>query len=239
MSVLNFIKQHWFKFVVIGILVVIFFKKEVSLGIDLNTPKKASAEEAQVAPQQVPESPTTENTDVSSEVEQMSIQDQIASLPFWRLGRTDVPDVLPEVEIEVLDNYINRFARLARGEKEQHGIPAAIILANALLLSQVGQSELANSARNHFQLRCTEDWKGELQWNKGECYRVYDRAWTSFRDFSLFLTTGKNEQLLQLPKDDYTAWANAIEATDFFEQPQLAKKLLSIIEKYNLKHLDA
>ncbi len=244
-NTLHFLKQHWFKFVLIGILLVIYFKKEISLGINFNTPKQA-AKQAQTAEPELATSTEekaatttpTEKTDETPQVEQMSIKDKLNALPFWRTDKQDSPDALPDVPIEVLDEYINRFARLARGEKEKHGVPAAIVLASAMLQSQLGQNSLSQSAHNHFRLKCTEDWKGELSWHQGQCYRVYDKAWTSFRDYSLFLTTGANAKLAALSPTDYKAWADAIEASDFFEQKQLSKKLLQIIEKYNLQQLD-
>lgn len=237
---LHFLKQHWFKLIIVAILLVIYFKKEIRLGINFNTPKQAQVE--------IPAVTTTTDTkqstegeatiEESSQIEQMSIKDQFANLPFWRMGRTDTPDALPEVSIEILDDYINRFARLARGEKEKHNVPAAIVLASALLQSEVGQHPLVKNTHNHFRLKCTEDWKGELSWHGGQCYRAYDRTWTSFRDYSLYLTTGINASFLEIPKDDYAAWAKAIEATDFFDQNDLADRLVKIIEKYNLQQLD-
>ncbi len=241
--ILLFLKQHWFKFIVVGILLIIYFKKEISLGINFNTPKKVAVVQQEQTP------PPEETTDIviveekaadenPSQLEQMGIKEKLSALPFWRSGKEDAPDVLPDVPIEVLDEYINRFARLAKGEKEKYGVPAAITLALAMLQSELGQYPLSKNVHNHFRLKCTEDWKGEFSWHKGECYRAYDKPWTSFRDYSLFLTTGSNVGLRELPATDYAAWADAIEAMDFFEQDDIPQKLLSIIEKYNLQQLD-
>ena len=48
------------------------------------------------------------------------------------------------------ESYINRYKDIAMREMNDYGIPASITLAQGILESGVGKSELAVKANNHF-----------------------------------------------------------------------------------------
>jgi flagellum-specific peptidoglycan hydrolase FlgJ len=53
--------------------------------------------------------------------------------------------------------YIEEWKAIAIQEQQDYGIPASITMAQALLESQAGQSELALNAKNHFGIKCTNE----------------------------------------------------------------------------------
>ena len=76
--------------------------------------------------------------------------------------------------------YIEEWKAIAIQEQEDYGIPASITMAQALLESQAGQSELAVEAKNHFGIKCTSEWFGGVYYHdddsEGECFRQYGNA---------------------------------------------------------------
>ena len=51
---------------------------------------------------------------------------------------------------EDVDKYIKRFKEIAIREMERTGVPASIKLAQGILESGAGKSDLARNAKNHF-----------------------------------------------------------------------------------------
>ena len=71
-----------------------------------------------------------------------------------------------------------------------YNIPASITLAQGLLESGAGRSELTRKGNNHFGIKC-HGWTGRKTYHDddeaGECFRAYDNALQSFEDHSKFL----------------------------------------------------
>src|SRR5690606_42084925 len=60
---------------------------------------------------------------------------------------------------EVID-YIELYKLIAVEEMQKCGIPASIKMAQAILESNAGTSELALEANNHFGIKCGGVWEG-------------------------------------------------------------------------------
>ena len=58
-------------------------------------------------------------------------------------------------------DYIEKYSSLAVKHRKHYGIPASITLAQGLLESGAGRSELARMSNNHFGIKCHSDWKGK------------------------------------------------------------------------------
>lgn len=137
------------------------------------------------------------------------------------------------------ERYISEYSSLAVSEMARSGIPASIILAQGLVESGAGQSALAQSANNHFGIKCHNDWNGGRFYqdddSKGECFRVYLTAADSYMDHSDFLT-GKDryKSLFKLPVTDYKAWAKGLRKAGYATDRKYADKLIKVIEEYRL-----
>lgn len=136
-------------------------------------------------------------------------------------------------------SYIEQYKDIAMKEMKRTGIPASITLAQAIVESNSGQSNLAKNHNNHFGIKCKTDWKGAKAYQdddaKQECFRAYDNAEQSFKDHSNFLKSRPNYvDLFFLDPVDDTAWANGLKKAGYATAQDYPKKLLKIIDDYEL-----
>ena len=140
-------------------------------------------------------------------------------------------------------DYIEQWKETAVQQQTDYGVPAAITMAQALLESSAGQSELALNARNHFGIKCTSDWFGGVYYydddSRGECFRQYADAYESFKDHSLFLKRPRYATCFEIAVEDYEGWAHRLKACGYATDPGYASKLIKIIEDYRLDTLAA
>lgn len=242
---ITYLRKNWFRVTLVVIFVFVAFKKDLSFQINVNTPAPSEqlGPESTEPPRRVEEGKEretlTDNLDRSTK--SSTVIDRL-KIPLWGEKKREAPnafDRLGGVAEHRIDAYLKRFTHVAMSEQEKFGIPASIILGNALLGSLAGEREMAIEGNNHFALKCTEDWQGESGRYEGRCYRHYDIAWTSFRDHSLYLTTGKMARYVQaLEPADYENWARVLEKAAFSEERDYAIQLIKVIEQYGLHKLD-
>lgn len=139
--------------------------------------------------------------------------------------------------------YIEKFKEDAIKEMNRAKIPASITLAQGILESGNGNSNLAKEANNHFGIKCHLDWEGERYFmdddEKNECFRKYSDVYYSFKDHSNFLTSrDRYAFLFQLEITDYKAWANGLKKAGYATNPKYPELLIKIIEENKLYELD-
>lgn len=134
--------------------------------------------------------------------------------------------------------YIAQWRETAVANEHDYGVPASIILAQGLLESAAGTSELAREANNHFGIKCTSDWMGGNYYYdddaKDECFRMYQDAAESFKDHSLFLQRPRYQTCFEIAVEDYAGWANRLKQCGYATDPNYPKKLIKLIEDYRL-----
>ena len=133
-------------------------------------------------------------------------------------------------------NYFDKYKDVAVEQMLKYRIPASITLAQGVLESAAGNSELATKANNHFGIKCN-GWTGRKSYHdddaRNECFRAYDSVYESYQDHSVFLTTSKRySNLFQLKLTDYKGWARGLNACGYATCPTYATKLIEIIELY-------
>ena len=246
-SIKNYVRLNWFKLTLLGLLVFVFLRKDLSFQFHLNNPspmEELLPSEADQAPQRreerkeeiltqhkktLPAAPTTQ-TYLSS-----------VELPFFstRTPTIKAAAELPQIDKATQQNYIKRFGHVAVSESKKYGIPASIILANGILHSVYGQRNLTLQGNNHFGISCAGEWAGERANYSDVCYRHYENAWASFRDHSLYLTSGTFAPLRQLSAGDYRAWAQGLEKLGYSDMySDLASRLIDLIETEELEGFD-
>ena len=141
------------------------------------------------------------------------------------------------------ERYIFTYSDIAVAEMQRTGVPASITLAQGILESGAGLSNLAVNGNNHFGIKCHNNWKGGTMTldddAPGECFRTYDTPQQSFRDHSDFLRyRDRYKFLFDLDRRDYKAWAYGLKQAGYATDPSYATKLIRCIEEYDLARLD-
>lgn len=139
-------------------------------------------------------------------------------------------------------DYIYQYKDLAIYEMLRYKVPASITLAQGLLESSAGKSELCRKGNNHFGIKC-HGWTGAKTYHDddaaGECFRAYKDALESYEDHSKFLVNSQRyKRLFKLSRTDYKGWAQGLKDCGYATNPQYATKLIQIIELYDLNVYD-
>lgn len=138
--------------------------------------------------------------------------------------------------------YIAKYKDLAISEMNQYGIPASITLAQGVLESGNGNSELARKAKNHFGIKCHSSWTGKKVYHDDdeaqECFRKYPTVSASYRDHSIFLQKARYANLFELSITDYRGWAKGLKKAGYATNPQYPERLINIIELHHLQQYD-
>lgn len=142
------------------------------------------------------------------------------------------------------DAYLQKFAGFAVEEMLRSGVPASITLAQGMLESSYGRSELAVNANNHFGIQAHGDaWKG-LRYkyvDAGEMreFRMYASVLDSYADHSDFLSGNKRyADLFKLEITDYKGWARGLKKAGYAEDAEYAQKLIRVVQMYGLDKYD-
>jgi LysM repeat protein len=141
------------------------------------------------------------------------------------------------------EQYIEKYKDDAIKEMLLFNIPASITLAQGMLESANGNSDLAVYANNHFGIKCHAGWDGPTFIKdddaKDECFRKYPSALDSYTDHSNFLKTRtRYAPLFELKRTDYKGWAKGLHKVGYATDPKYTRRLLSLIEDYELFKYD-
>lgn len=141
------------------------------------------------------------------------------------------------------EKYIKQYSDLAIQHQKKYRIPASITLAQGLLESGAGLSNLAKRSNNHFGIKCHSDWGGKRVYHdddlKGECFRKYKRVEDSYDDHSKFLAErSRYARLFKLNIKDYKGWARGLQKCGYATDRAYANKLIKVIEDYELYRFD-
>lgn len=140
-------------------------------------------------------------------------------------------------------NYIDSIDEIAIEQSRAYGIPAAIIIAQAVIESASGTSTLAKNANNHFGIKCSKGWNGKFMLKNDEkpnsCFRSYDSIIQCFQDYSRIISTRDRYQFLfNYPTTDYKKWAYGLKKAGYATNPNYPQVLIKNIEKYKLYQYD-
>jgi hypothetical protein len=152
---------------------------------------------------------------------------------------------------ELTYSYISTYREIVISEMHRTGIPASIKMAQAIVESASGTSTLARQSNNHFGIKCGNSWEGETVYRHDDdyengllvrsCFRAYDDPVESFYAHSDFLANPYSQRykpLFELDVYDYKAWAYGLKKAGYATDKNYPKKLIDIIEKYELFKLD-
>ena len=139
---------------------------------------------------------------------------------------------------------------LAQADMQKSGILASLTIAQAILESGWGASELATKANALFGIKADARWSGKAySKDTKECYdgatyttitalfRAYDSWAESVADHSAFLLANKRYAAV-VGERDYKVACKAIKAAGYATDPGYPQKLIGLIEKYGLTVYD-
>jgi LysM repeat protein len=140
------------------------------------------------------------------------------------------------------EQYISKYKNVAINNMRKHKVPASITLAQGLLESGNGNSELSQKSNNHFGIKCHSTWKGKKTYHdddkKKECFRVYKTVEDSYADHANFLHKSRYAKCFELKITDYKGWAKELKNAGYATNPKYPKLLIKIIEDNELYKYD-
>ncbi len=149
-----------------------------------------------------------------------------------------------------VSDYIEEHKYLAIDEMIRTGIPASVILAQAIIESNAGVSKLAQVTNNHFGIKCKSYWEGGEYYHPDDdrdangnlipsCFRKYDTVTDSYLDHSDFLmNTEHYKPLFAYDKTQYELWAQGLELCGYATDDNYAEKVIRTVQLYDLHELD-
>jgi LysM repeat protein len=141
------------------------------------------------------------------------------------------------------EKYVQDFKSNAIKEMILYNIPASITLAQGMLESEFGASDLALKANNHFGIKCHKEWSGPCfikdDDEKDECFRKYNTVLESYTDHSQFLLSRPwYAKLFLLGHTDYKGWAKGLKDAGYATDPRYPQRLIWLINTYQLYKFD-
>lgn len=148
-------------------------------------------------------------------------------------------------------NFIKKVGALASADMKKSGVLASLTVAQAILESAWGKSELATGGNALFGIKATKSWKGKVYCkDTKECYdgvnlvtvnnatfRAYDSWEESVADHSAFFKANKRYKEV-IGETDYKKACEAIKAAGYATDPDYVEKLVKLIEDYELTEFD-
>lgn len=143
-----------------------------------------------------------------------------------------------------VEEYVATYKDAAIAQMKRLGVPASIILAQGILETENGNSDLVKKSNNHFGIKCKSTWTGMSVTHTddapNECFRKYNTAEESYSDHSDYLfNTSRYASLFQLSATDYKGWAYGLKRAGYATNPRYPQILISNIEKYNLQQYNS
>ncbi len=143
-------------------------------------------------------------------------------------------------------DYVDKYAEAAMEQMRKYGIPASVTLAQGILESASGQSELSRKGNNHFGIKATKTWlDGGGRYlvytddRPNEKFCQYASVADSYEHHSLFLKGNKRyANLFELSPDDYVGWTRGLQADGYASSQQYASSLQSLIRQHGLDKYD-
>ena len=142
--------------------------------------------------------------------------------------------------------YAEKYAAEAMEQMKRYGIPASVTLAQGILESSNGQSELSQLGNNHFGVKASGSWLkngGDYLVYTGdkpnEKFCKYATVGDSYEHHSKILkNSSRYSQCFKLSPDDYKGWTKGIERGGYATNGGYAASLQKIIEANGLQKYD-
>lgn len=143
---------------------------------------------------------------------------------------------------------------VARTSKQRYGVPASVVISQAVLESGWGRSELSRSARNYFGMTCGRAGAGPLSTgcrngpdrvcDRKGCrptvlsFRTYRSMQDSFADHGRVLSTDPRYRSAYAARGNPKTFVKLIAKAGYATDPRYADRVVRIMTKYRLDRHD-
>jgi len=151
-----------------------------------------------------------------------------------------------------MSDFIKEIAPHAQKIHQKYNILASLIIAQACLESNFGQSGLAKNGHNLFGVKGayngqsitmpTTEYKNGKAYKVKAAFRKYPSWYESLEDLAKLYVNGvswdKNKYRSIIGEKDYKRACKKVQMCGYATNPQYANKLIRMIEQYNLTQYD-
>lgn len=142
--------------------------------------------------------------------------------------------------------YVDKFAEYAIEQQQKYGIPASVTLAQGLLESANGHSQLSRECNYHFGIKAGKSWIDSggqyglyTDDRPNEKFCKYASVADSYEHHSLILkNNSRYAPCFALAADDYRGWCRALQKAGYASSKQYASSLISVIDRMDLTRYD-
>ncbi len=149
------------------------------------------------------------------------------------------------------DRFLAAAVAAAQASQRETGVPASVTLAQAILESNWGRSQLAQQAKNYFGIKAngvpgpagvvyiaTWEHLNGRDITVQAAFRAYNSMEESFADHGRYLRDKPIYAQAMRHKDDARQFARLIHAAGYATDPGYADKLIRLMDRYNLYQYD-
>lgn len=150
-------------------------------------------------------------------------------------------------EIDFRQAYIEDTEKMAMRIARKNNILPSVMLAQSILESNWGRSELSREYNNYFGIKAVKKDQGVVfeteEYVDGESgrymenFKKYSSKRESFEHYAKLLTTAKRYEKVKTAKN-YKEAAQYIKEGGYATDPSYADKIISVVEKYELDKYD-
>lgn len=146
----------------------------------------------------------------------------------------------------VSQQYVEQYAEYAIEQQRKYGVPASVTLAQGILESANGRSQLSRECNNHFGIKAGQSWLDAggqygiyTDDRPNEKFCKYATVGDSYEHHSLILkNNSRYSACFALAQDDYRGWCNGLQKAGYASSGQYASSLISVIERMDLTKYD-
>ncbi len=155
----------------------------------------------------------------------------------------------PAQALEASD-FVARTHALAEAEQREYGVPASVAMAQSMLETGYGESELATKANNWFGIKCfsklsplqngcyeietTEYDENGNPYIETARFRAYDDIAKSFLDHGRFLTVHSRYAEAFNHTDDPDQFIREVHKAGYATDPEYSNKIIRLMQRYDL-----
>lgn len=199
-----------------------------------------------------------------------AIEDNVEDLSKVRIPEAKVTpqkgefrNSLTKDEDDKIANFINSYEGLAKEISKDYNIPVSLILAQGILESDFGQSELAKKSNNCFGIKkknekltekekslivgyvthMTSEYRNGKKVKEKHYFCKYKTPEDSFLHYAEFIDKRRKshpsyKHLTKLKSDNWKGWVKAMKATGYSTNDKYSSYLINVIEDYKLYRYD-